>query len=317
MKHKWLVRGGEKGCKMKLIDNKNSAVLFHHQIKIPDGLTLSLHEKKPRHLHPRPRAILLIHSAAFSSIPEYDLQIKDYSLMDFFAKTGYNVFALDIRGYGNSQSPPSDIWVTAELAERDVKSAVDFIRSSLGVSSVDILGWSWGTQVAGLYAQNNPATVGKLVLYAPFWNGANVDVPEPQATRQKNDREFIISDFLDAARVDGEVVESFVEQCLKYDETSPRGSWRDIKNLNKKPILEPGKLTMPTLVIYGEHDHLVLKDDIDRFFDRLPAREKEMVIIPDTDHMAHLELNHGIFQTAVKEFLVNNRVRTPELTGAG
>jgi len=39
------------------------------------------------------------------------------------------------------------------------------------VSKVDLLGWSVGTQRAGLYAMQHPERVGKLILYAPQWKG--------------------------------------------------------------------------------------------------------------------------------------------------
>ena len=216
----------------------------------------------------------------------------------------FYVYALDIRGYGNSQRPPPKVWVTVDLAIRDVHTSAIFIKKSLCIESINILGWSWGTQVAGLFAQNYPQLVNKLALYAPFWRRINTEVPELKTTRMRNTSQYVVNDFRNLSQVDPAVIDEFIKQCMKYDKTSPRGSWRDMGSLSKKPILDPKGIRMPTLLIYGEFDHLIDKQDIQEFYDSLPINNKKLVVIPETDHMAHLENNHSIFQEAVKNFLM-------------
>lgn len=284
--------------------NKRDARLYHHKLIGVDGLSLSLYEKKPMGDKALGRSILLLHSATFSSLPEYDLPVTGYSLMDYFTERGFHVYALDVRGYGNSEKPASDVWITADLVVKDVDVAIKHIKHATGACTVDILGWSWGTQVGGLYTQLSPHNVNKLVLYAPFWNRINADIPELAETRRTNTRENIIGDFVDMRRVEPEVLETFERLCWQYDATSPLGAWLDLRGIAKKPILDPQKLIRPTLLIYGEHDHLIVRDDIMLFYEHLQSAEKKLVIIEDTDHMLHLERNLPLFKAAVYEFLM-------------
>jgi pimeloyl-ACP methyl ester carboxylesterase len=44
---------------------------------------------------------------------------------------------------------------------------VAYITKLRGVSKIDLLGWSAGTQRAGLYVMQHPERVARLILYAP------------------------------------------------------------------------------------------------------------------------------------------------------
>ena len=52
---------------------------------------------------------------------------------------------------------------------RDVGSVVDFVMSRRHVEKVNLMGWSWGTAIMGLYTTTHNANVARLVLYAPGW----------------------------------------------------------------------------------------------------------------------------------------------------
>ena len=98
-------------------------------------------------------------------------------MMDILAARGWDVWLVDVRGYSRStrpaamDGPPGEgtpIASTAEAA-RDVGAAVDFIRKKRGVAKLDLMGWSWGTSIMGLYTTTHNDKVGRLVLYAPQW----------------------------------------------------------------------------------------------------------------------------------------------------
>ena len=59
--------------------------------------------------------------------------------------------------------------VTTEVAARDLGAAVDHILKTRGVSKIDVMGWSWGTAIAGMYTSEHNDKVNRLVLYAPLW----------------------------------------------------------------------------------------------------------------------------------------------------
>src|ERR1700685_215886 len=153
-----------------------------------DGLRIYLWEKHSTELKESllrsGKVTLLVHGGTWSGRPDFDLQIRDYSLMDFLAKNGFDVWAIDIHGYGHSDKTDKD-WSGVQSAAADIAAAVDYITKLRGVSKVDLLGWSAGTQRAGLYAMQHPERVGKLILYAPQWKG-NAEYREQVRKRIEN-----------------------------------------------------------------------------------------------------------------------------------
>jgi pimeloyl-ACP methyl ester carboxylesterase len=121
--------------------------------------------------------LLYVHGATYPSETAFDLQLNGLSWMDYIANQSYDVYLVDLRGYGKSTRPaemdqPADQnapLVRTETAVKDVGAAVDFILKRRAVSKINLLGWSWGTSIMGWYTTQNNDKVNKLVLYAPQW----------------------------------------------------------------------------------------------------------------------------------------------------
>ena len=98
-------------------------------------------------------------------------------MMDLIASRGYDVYLVDVRGYGHSTRPPEMSQppeanrpiVSTKVAAHDLGVAVDYILKKRKVSKIDVMGWSWGTSIAGLYTSEHNDKVNRLVLYAPQW----------------------------------------------------------------------------------------------------------------------------------------------------
>ena len=137
-----------------------------------------------RHKHPAgvetftPDKILLyVHGATYPSETAFDLPIDGVSMMDLIASRGYDVYLVDIRGYGGSTRPPEMSLPAAEnrpivhtdVAVHDFGVAVDHVLSKRKVPKLDVMGWSWGTSTVGSYTSTHNDKVNRLVLYAPLW----------------------------------------------------------------------------------------------------------------------------------------------------
>ncbi len=135
------------------------------------------------------KTVLFIHGAVGPSESTFDLSLGGFSWMDFIADDGYDVYLMDVRGYGRSTRPPqmslppaeSAPVATTEEAVRDVAAVVEFIKHRRGIGKLDVLAWSWGTFIAQWYAAKNNTNVNKLVLYGPLWIRQTPSMAPPAA----------------------------------------------------------------------------------------------------------------------------------------
>jgi pimeloyl-ACP methyl ester carboxylesterase len=134
-----------------------------------DGAPLRLYvwEKHRRDIAPEEftrsgRIVLLAHGATISGRVDFDLQFPPdkngltYSLMDYLASQGYDVFSVDYQNYGRSDRHSCGLCVTTQAAANDVNAAADYIRKLRGVERIYLLGWSWGASTTALFAQQHP-----------------------------------------------------------------------------------------------------------------------------------------------------------------
>jgi pimeloyl-ACP methyl ester carboxylesterase len=123
------------------------------------------------------KTLLFIHGATYPAETSFDLPIDGVSMMDLFARSGFDVYLVDVRSYGRSTRPPemdqppeaNKPIATSEEAGADLGAAVDYILAQRGIPKLDLMGWSWGTSIAGAYTANHNDKINRLVLYAPAW----------------------------------------------------------------------------------------------------------------------------------------------------
>ncbi len=154
------------------------------------------------------RVALFIHGAGTPGEVSFDVPYQDYSWMAYLAHAGFDVFAMDMTGYGRSTRPaamndpcnlaakqqadfvpaliPAPCAATyprqmTTLASdwHDIDSVVDQIRVMRHVQKVSLLAWSLGGPRSAGYAAQHADKVAKLVLLAPAYNrAAKADAPE-------------------------------------------------------------------------------------------------------------------------------------------
>ena len=246
------------------------------------------------------KVALLVHGSTWSGRPNFDLQVRDYSLMDFLARNGYDVWAIDIHGYGKSDKTDKDLSDTASAA-RDLGSALDYICGLRKISKVDVLGWSWGTMIAGLYVSDHPDRIAKLILYGNVWKGRPFWklIPTPQKPYRTNGDADARSDFI-PGQFEQDVVDAYAREALKADPQSPNGALVD--SSTKLPMVDPERIAVPTLIIRPEKDFVSSPEDMLEFFGKLKTADKSYVCLPEGGHAIHLEKGHHRFQQVVLAF---------------
>jgi len=275
-----------------------------------DGLRIYLWEKyredQEQSFSRTGKVALLVHGGTRSGRSIYDLQIRDYSLMDFLAQNGYDVWAIDIHGYGHSDKTAKD-WIDSHSAAADIAAAVEYITKLRGVAKINLLGCSAGTQRTGVFVMEHPDKVAKWVFHAGFWKGTaefrefnrkrieNGGQPLPRY-RPTTEADFR-SDFVEG-QFEEDVVEESVKVGLKMDPQRPN-IFVEYKNL---PILDPARITVPTMIIHGEKDFAAKEEDLLPFYSQLATHDKSYVLLPDGGHMLMLEKDHRRFQHEVLSF---------------
>jgi len=267
-----------------------------------DGHPMAVWEKSPE--NPR-GVILLLHGRTWSGVPDFDLQVpgEELSLMDGLVERGWSTFALDLRGYGDT--PRDDTgWLTPDRAARDLANVLTWLGERTGGPPV-LFGWSNGSLVSQLTVQRRPDLVSAVVFFGyPFRPGTEIPVRDDpgEPPRRANTAEAAASDFITPGSISRRAIDAYVEQSLAADPV--RVDWRRMHQWNE---LEPERVTVPTLLIQGEHDPLAPTENQAALFTRLGTADRQWVVVPGGDHAAFLETPRAYFIDALVGFLERER----------
>ena len=66
--------------------------------------------------------------------------------------------------------------------------------------------------------------------------------------------------------------------------------------------MDPVRITVPTMIIFGEYDYFAKEEDLLPFFSQLKTHEKQFVLLPHGGHALMLEKDHRRFQHEVLSF---------------
>jgi pimeloyl-ACP methyl ester carboxylesterase len=255
--------------------------------------------------------IVLAHGSATAGKESFDLQVPgkpSYSLMDFLAREGFDVFAIDTRGFGRSTRPEGHM--TTQEASRDLNAAVDYILKLRGRQKVNLLGWSWGTQYGGMFVMANPNKVEKYVSYAQMHlNSPDIATRRPRVDFFRKTPYITIPEanwkprfasMTTATANDQAVVNAFARAAVQVELKSPTGPQLDMVTI--MPMINPRLMPVPTMIIHGEFDDVADLDGLLPFFQQLPNPYKRYVVVPNAGHMMHLQNGHRLFQHEVASF---------------
>ena len=275
-----------------------------------DGIKIYLWEKYAG--APSGKAIVVLaHGSATAGKESFDLQVPtkgSYSLMDFLAGEGFDVFALDTRGFGRSTHPESHF--TTQQASEDLDSAVDYILKLRGAKRVDLLGWSWGTQYGGMFVMAHPEKVDKYVSYAQMHvDSADIAKRRPRLESFRKNPYITIPQagwkgrfysLTPADANDAEVVDAYARAAFEVEKKTATSPQLDMVTI--MPMVNARLMPAPTLIIHGQYDDVADLDGLFPFFRQLPNPNKRYVVVPNAGHMMHLQKGHIVFQREVASF---------------
>jgi pimeloyl-ACP methyl ester carboxylesterase len=244
--------------------------------KYPDGMTAFSAD----------RTLVFVHGATYPASTSFDLQLDGTSFMDDIAEHGFDVYAIDLPGYGKSSRPaqmsqPADAnppFETTADAVRHYGAVVDYVLKRRGLSKLDVMGWSWGTTIAAGYATEQPGKIERLVLYAPVWIvhaetgalggegklGAYRSVTADQARQRwlngvPEDKKagLIPQGWFDAWQQATWATDPVGGAQNTPALRAPNGVIQDLREYwrSGRPTYDPAKIFAPTLMVQGEWDH--------------------------------------------------------------
>ncbi|HEX8656612.1 MAG TPA: alpha/beta hydrolase [Hymenobacter sp.] len=304
---------------------------FRVESRLP-GLQLSV-----LHLPPTGKRqavpVLFIHGASFPSALAAGFRMQGISWMDDVAAAGYDAYALDFLGYGDSDRYPqmaqaptgSPGYGTGAQVAQDVDRAVEAILQRTRARQVYLVGHSWGATVCAYYAGQHPEKVGRLVLFAPFPPVAplanKTEATAPPAAYQDMTPAERIAQFRsgvppgEAQVLAPELASTWPTAWLRSDPTAatrhpatirfPAGWELDLMACGAgRCYYDPARIAVPTLLIRGEWDQLPSAEAADSLFRRLVrAPVKRYVVIERATHVLHLEKSRFQLYQEVRNFL--------------
>jgi pimeloyl-ACP methyl ester carboxylesterase len=247
--------------------------------------------------------VLFVHGSSMASQPTFDLHVPgrpDSSAMDWFAARGFDTWCMDHEGYGRSdkQRPINcDIPNGAD----DLAAGTEYILKTTGAQKLLTYGISSGALRAALFAQRHPERVARLALDAFVWTGEGSPtlaerrkkLPEFQAkNRRPIDRAFVRSIFSrdHPGCADEATINAFADAIVALDDSVPTGTYVDM--CSKLPLVDPAKITVPTIVMRGQYDGIAGFDDLVEFFKRLPNPDKQFTVMAGISHASFQQKNY-------------------------
>ncbi len=292
------------------------------------------------------RVILFIHGAGTPAEAAFDVAYKDYSWMAFLARSGYDVFAMDMTGYGRSTRPEpmdnpcnltpqqqaqfvpavipapcaavyKDSATTMDSDWNDIGAVVDYLFKLRGVKQVSLIGWSLGGPRAGGYASQHPEKVSRLILLSPAYRRtASAQTPIPAAPMNTQsraefdanwDRQIGCPDQFDMAARNAVWIGMLASDSL--GKTWGSGVRRAPNvGFHGWDAAVAGKMKIPALFVAPAQDKQVQPKSVGDLFADYGAKAKILVDLACSSHNALWEKNHLLLFQASQEFLSKGTV---------
>ncbi len=308
------------------------------------GLQIYVRNKHPAGMTRfRPdRTLVFVHGATYPASTAFDLELGGLSWMDYIARRGFDVYLLDLPGYGRSTRPASmdappgegqPVESTAQ-AVADYGAVADWVLRRRHLKALDVAGWSWGTTIAGGFAAEHPDQTNRLVLYAPVWLPEVIVIGTRIPRRPTGAYRLVTADaalkrWLNGVPEDKQgalIPKGWFDIWRKATwATDPQADSHDPPALRAPdgviedfqgawgyghPTYDPSRITAPTLMIQAEWDADTPPARSQKLFPLLThAAWKQYVLIGEGTHTVLMERNRMLLFQAVQHFLEQDAPR--------
>jgi pimeloyl-ACP methyl ester carboxylesterase len=295
----------------------------------------------------RKGVVLFVHGAGTPAEVAFDSPYKDYSWMAFLARGGFDVYAMDMEGYGRSTRPPAmddpcnlppasqktiapdkapcpasyDRPITTMGSDwNDISAVVDWVLARTGAKTLDLVGWSQGGPRTVGYTLRHPEKVSRLAVLAPAYiAGMPTEAPSPlpggPPLTSQTQAEF-------KANWDKQ------EPCPgQYEPAMLAATWSEmlasdpvgakwgpgVRRAPKVPSwgfnTETVKgLKTPFLMVSGEHDGQVAPERVRALYADVGSPDKVFIDLACSSHNAMWEKNHLLLFQATLDWLTSGKV---------
>jgi pimeloyl-ACP methyl ester carboxylesterase len=292
--------------------------------------------------------VLFVHGAGTPAAVSFDVPYKDYSWMAHLARAGFDVFSMEMTGYGRSTRPkpmsdpcnfpkaqqaqfvpalipapctpshPTPI-TTMDSDWNDIDAVVEYLRALRRVHKVSFVAWSQGGPRTAGYVARHPEKVARLVVLAPAYlrdmrSTAPKSLPNGSMTAQSK-QSFVAN--LErqvgcAGQYEPETIEAVWAAMLASDPVGAK--WG--AGIRRAPIVASwgfdrataAKLQIPYLMITGEHDKQIVPDRVRQLYADLGSKEKVLIELACSAHAAMWEKNRLLLFQTSLEWLRDGKV---------
>jgi pimeloyl-ACP methyl ester carboxylesterase len=264
-------------------------------VPAPDGTRVRLWERRWSSSDEADEAVLFVHGATYPGKAVFDPS-PALSWLDHTAERGRAAYAVDLRGYGESEPPlamdadPGEVdppCSGATVAD-DVAAALEAIPET----RVHLVGYSWGTVVCGHLLAETSTRAASFTAFAPVFRPApslveGFDLGDPPAPAREVTRQdaldrwtaqfpervepFTYRDpaafahFWDALHESGQAVPANVPTVR-----APNGVLVDLAAAVDADPYDPSRVTVPSFVVRGSFDPTATREDALGLYDALP-----------------------------------------------
>ncbi len=281
-------------------------------VQVEPGVDIAVHHKTRGHGASKV-PVLLVHGTS-TNAGLWDFPGR--SVMDYLAKRGYDVYALDLRGMGDSTFAGSywDIGIANRL--QDVLGVAYHLLVTTGQKPV-VIGWSQGAILTALVAANAPDLVAGIGLFSLPATGFTTppelvpifyELIASGVDRWLAPPEIVFRFTFGFDPVTGDATIDAGTFGLYYARSEPESMQVLLEEFSPDffaDVMGPAfhAISVPTLVVDGAVDFLVGAPQATALYEMLTTTDKSLVILPRNAHGFFIEDNFHATMRVFNDFL--------------